>query len=504
MGKRGLLLSATAALTVTLFIIPAAMNGVQAGSPLEPALQTCDPNPPDDYKKQISGTVDGDELDITISSRFGGAVESLTWRGKEFINIYDHGRQISYAWAMNDFGECYNPTEPGTARDGLGPTSSSQLLEVCQPAENILTTRTQPAYWLAPGESGFCDRGATTAINDEILSDQYLDKTIQIGYQGIDNVIEFNATITLPQDFQVVQLEIPTGYLTYEFTQYWNLNPETGELMEAQPQELQEPWSFLNVSNLPPILSTPDGQYAMGAYTAEPIAYYTILAYTVPNPADRTNKWNMVMREEDVPAGQLSYQSFAIVGTLEDVQAAMIELYQLHPSELSPAEGYFDVVSCQNIAGWAWDPGKPDEPVDVAIYDVAADGSETLLVEVPADRYREDLETALGDNGVHGFDLPASQVIPDGQPHTLRVYAVNDDPRLPDRILYNNDKPITCPQFEPAATATANTSTYTPDGDPSAGATETTGATPLLPCLANILPLGLGAVLLFKRRKPNL
>ena len=45
--------------------------------------QTCDQNLSDDYVQQISGMVDGDELVLQVSARFGGAVDSITWRGKE-------------------------------------------------------------------------------------------------------------------------------------------------------------------------------------------------------------------------------------------------------------------------------------------------------------------------------------------------------------------------------------------------------------------------------------
>ena len=62
---------------------------------------------------------------MSSPSGFPGAwparLNSLTWRGKEFVNDYDHGREISYAWAFDGYGECFNPTEPGAARDGLGP-----------------------------------------------------------------------------------------------------------------------------------------------------------------------------------------------------------------------------------------------------------------------------------------------------------------------------------------------------------------------------------------------
>ena len=86
--------------------------------PTRPNPEGCTSNPSSSYTETISGIVKGDPLELRITGRFAGAIDSLTWRGKEFINNWDHGREIAYAWGMNDLGECLNPTEPGSANDG--------------------------------------------------------------------------------------------------------------------------------------------------------------------------------------------------------------------------------------------------------------------------------------------------------------------------------------------------------------------------------------------------
>ena len=43
----------------------------------------------------IRGKVGDDELVITTTSRLAGAIHSLTWKGKEFIDSVDHGRQLA-------------------------------------------------------------------------------------------------------------------------------------------------------------------------------------------------------------------------------------------------------------------------------------------------------------------------------------------------------------------------------------------------------------------------
>jgi len=468
---------------------------------LEPIVlslnQTCDQNPPDDYVQQITGIVGGDELVLKVSTRFGGAVESITWRGKEFINIFDHGRQISYAWGMDGYGECLNPTEPGSASDLFKLSSTSQLLEVCRPESNLLTTTVQPAYWLAPGESGFCDGGAVEAVNDTLISDHLLHKTIEIGYGGIENVIAFTAEITTSESYKTLYLEAPTGYLTDEFTNYWRYNPGTGELEKPESQPLVEPWSFVHASKLPPILATEDGAYAMGAYTSENVIVYEILMYDVPNRADRTNKWNIVIHENPAPAGVYTYQSFIIVGTLEQVTEGMSRLFELHPTDFAPPEGYVDVANCDVIDGWAWDPKTPNQPIDVEVHRVNEDDTETTLFTTTADRYREDLPAALGDNGVHGYNIKTGDVLHSGEEQTLRVYGLNSNPNLPPRALIPASVTLECPQYSPTLTKepteTLPASTEQPDAP--------TGGSPSLPCVGGMLPLIIGVAFWSKRER---
>lgn len=69
---------------------------------------------------------------ITTTIRLAGAIRSLTWDGKEFIDSQDHGRQLQSA-ANFDCGkpfvpEGFNPTEAGSRRDGAGDRSSSKML----------------------------------------------------------------------------------------------------------------------------------------------------------------------------------------------------------------------------------------------------------------------------------------------------------------------------------------------------------------------------------------
>ena len=401
--------------------------------------ETCVTNPPVGYSRTIEGTVSGDPVYLRVSAQFAGAVDSLVWRGKQFINIYDHGRQISYAWQMDRHGECLNPTEPGSASDLFKPGSTSLLKQVCQRERNRLSTSTQAAYWTAPGETGFCDSGTTKAVNEQALSDHILNKQITIGYEGIENAILFDATLTLPRDHSWLGLEFPTAYLTSEFDTFWRYDPQTKKLNISKSDPVREPWSFTSSGGLPPIIATEDGQFALGAYTDETIITFEQLRYEVNNPHDTTSKWNIIIHETPAPAGEYRYKTFAIIGTLEDVTRAMDALYEINPIDSQPPVGYVDQANCSVINGWAWDPDLPNQSLEVAFYDVAEDGTRTFIRNRSAKNFRADLITALGDNGKHAFKIPTSKILKGETTRTIAIEAIHPEsnkayPLVPSQI----------------------------------------------------------------------
>ncbi len=424
--------------------LTAAQRG--AGQPLDPALTDgpdalgCVTDPPDGYARVITGMVDGDPVELRVSTRFGGAVGSLTWRGMEFLNIYDHGRQISYAWFLDDHGECLNPTEPGSASDLFAQTSTTIVHEICSDAANRLSTRISPAFWTQPGQSAFCDNGTLEAVNTELVSDDMLEKVTQIGYERIENVIVFDSTITLYGDHDLLRAEVPTAYLTGAFSARYRFDPRDGSLTPVtESMDVTAPWSFVDNSGLPAILASEDGAFALGAYTARPGALYQILHYESSNPLDETNKWNILFSVAPAPAGRYDFRTFGVIGTLEQVHEGMVALAALHPVDLTPEEGFVDRADCDWIAGWAWDPDAPDRAMIVDVFALDGD-SRALVASVDAGQYRPDLEAALGDGGRHAFEFETDLILPDGGQgaFTMEVRASADGlrgtPLVPNRF----------------------------------------------------------------------
>lgn len=79
------------------------------------------------------------DLFIGASRRMGGAIDSLVWGHKEFINSWDHGRELQMATNVHPFGECFNPTEAGAGSDSTGPSTKSRLQAISAKGNNLIT-----------------------------------------------------------------------------------------------------------------------------------------------------------------------------------------------------------------------------------------------------------------------------------------------------------------------------------------------------------------------------
>ncbi len=92
-------------------------------------------------------------------------------------------------------------------------------------------------------------------------------------------------------------------------------------------------------------------------------------------------------------------------------------------------------VTCEEVVGWAWERGKPNEPLTV---DILVD---TILVgRVKAGDFREDLkERGLGD-GRRAFRFAIPPYVRDGQAHTVEARVLGSG-----RMLHGTPEVVTCP-----------------------------------------------------------
>jgi hypothetical protein len=266
------------------------------------------------------------EIVITTTARVAGAIHSLTWGGKEFVDSFDHGRQIQSA-SNFDSGkefvpEVFNPTEAGGLADGRGETSTSRLLELSAKG-NELVTLNRMAFWLKPGEKS----QGRPARNAAALSDHYLAKRVVIGYKDLPHAIEYRVTFLVPagERHNYAQFEAVTGYMPPEFGTFLRFDAKEGKLepLSDGPGEQADPV----------VLATADGKHAMGVYSPDqPSKGFEQAGYgRFRFKAEKVVKWNCVFRvrrEGGVPGGEYRFRCFLVVGTSRDCEATLVALHK--------------------------------------------------------------------------------------------------------------------------------------------------------------------------------
>ena len=274
---------------------------------------------------EISGTIGGKPLVIRTTSRLAGAIDSVKWNGVEFIDSHDHGRQLQSALNadVDDVFhvECYNPTEAGSVVDALGPKSTSRL-EFLSTKDGILSTRTRMAFWLAPGMKS----GGKLAQNTTLLSGHILNKQVRIGRPGMDHVLDYKVTFTVPADrpHKFLQFEALTGYMPWSFSEELHFDAKTSTLVPLPRQDGEQ--------RDPVVLSTPSGSHAMGVFTPErPRAGQPAVGFgRFKFEHEKVVKWNCVFRirqDKPIPPHH-SFQLYVVIGTREDCRRTLAALTQ--------------------------------------------------------------------------------------------------------------------------------------------------------------------------------
>ncbi len=339
--------------------IPGCGGGIQpiaGGTPPSAPVPTPNPAPVGNTPIVVTGTtiVGGGAVPIAITvdgPRFGGAVSSLNWNGKEFINIHDHGRQLQSAMQVDGYKECNNPTEAGSEHDGTGSRSSSVMTGFAKQAPNVMLTQANMAYWNWRGVTGACVRGKDPRVNQP-LSNHLLNKRIQIGEFDDPRLIKYDVQFQHPAGSynESLTYEFLTGYLTPEFIQYSYILPNGGLRMVDASSNINisgngfPPGSFQSRPAGkghydPIILSNASGSHAMGVYVPRSQLvncksnfhgygmYYFNLGGSGPNAAG-TAKWSLAVddsaRSSCIRNNTRSFVVYLAVGTLAEVHQSIV------------------------------------------------------------------------------------------------------------------------------------------------------------------------------------
>jgi hypothetical protein len=260
---------------------------------------------------------------VATADHNAGAITSITWGGREFIDDKDHGRQCQSASSFDYQGESFNPTEAGASvwTDGYNPSPSSSKLIWEVTAGNKILTRSQMAYWYP--------------VAGARLSRHYLQKTVTVGLEGLPNVIEHTVYFTIPEDemHTYAQFEALTCYMHKDFRNFYTLTIErhwSGDRIRTEV--VAAPLSDGPGEQIKPIFfSTDDGKYAIGVYSPTlPQAGWPHGGHGRWRFWD-TMKWNVVYRFlNPAPGATYTFTQYIIVGSTEDVMRDMATLMKRH------------------------------------------------------------------------------------------------------------------------------------------------------------------------------
>jgi hypothetical protein len=272
----------------------------------------------------------GSTITLKTSLKFSGAVNSLVFRGMEFVDTTDHGRLLQSAVSFNGLGECYNPTEGGSAKDSK-VEESSKLLSTTK-IGNKLWTFSYMGYWLEPNyyyESG-CN-GDTSKVyseNKTIRSNVLLEKQVVVGLTNFPNVIVHNVAYHVSETYESAVFEASTIYATRKFTKSIYYNLTTSESID--PNGIQ------GEQQHPIILYSEDEKNAIGIYSPNlPQNYYGDLVgygWFGDSGLFGFNKSNCVFRSKDVNPNSYKFQCMYAVGTLKEVKETLIKLNSVYKS----------------------------------------------------------------------------------------------------------------------------------------------------------------------------
>lgn len=282
---------------------------------------------------------------VANGTQFAGAVQSIVWGGKEFVNKHDHGRLFQTALQVDHYGECHNPTEAGCVKDVGTKKSTSVLKGVHLSADGTeLSTEVQAASWAVnPDGTANCRKGSAgisqptkTTISKRVRLNPTVRGTVH------PRVIEWNVSVDCPDAKEHLGIEILTGYLPEDFRTVMHMDIKKGTLHRVTSWESLNDASdgypdgstFKGVSPLkdPVIWCTEDGSHAIGVIRpvstigkCEPAPSYEVFQFKLGGEGPDGNSCSKFSVVSHAPLSCFTHRSsfrvYLVVGSLQEVHA---------------------------------------------------------------------------------------------------------------------------------------------------------------------------------------
>ena len=267
-------------------------------------------------------------LQLQAAPGFAGAVSSIRFRGREYIDAADHGRELQGAVQFG-LGECLNPTLAGASRDPPG-LSSSELLSIQADGAHYRAS-TRMAYWARPGARCTLGPGSQgVAANTTRVSDLVYSQDMASGYEGHANAILTHIDVRSRQPRPPASVEVLTGYMPPDFDTFLAYDEQDRRFREAVALEFRS-----QERDTPLILATRDGRSAMGVIGLSA----SLAPHYVGFHSATVGKWSVVYRESTPFApGLHRYACVWIIGTRSEVEATRSDIVQRGQSAIQREE----------------------------------------------------------------------------------------------------------------------------------------------------------------------
>eukprot|EP01084_Bolivina_argentea_P178830 309089_1 len=254
-------------------------------------------------------------LYVSASNRMAGAIDSIVFKNIEYVNAWNHGRNLQISISINNNGPCFNPNEAGSQNDNQTNQSTSILKNISS-NNNTLITSNVPAFWLSTGDE--------CAINKVNISMFDIEKNVKInfGYQGMW-WITYKFNVTVPMDINELIIESPMLYVNDFLNTFWWEDGDGG----VYP---------VNVSNNMGGNYTSSGNFNLIAASEDANMAITLVPSNMPDQSlqfkienllgleqelQKTVKLSAIQKYYNISAQSvLSFETFICVGTVMDVQ----------------------------------------------------------------------------------------------------------------------------------------------------------------------------------------
>ncbi|MGV3560124.1 putative Ig domain-containing protein [Larkinella arboricola] len=126
-------------------------------------------------------------------------------------------------------------------------------------------------------------------------------------------------------------------------------------------------------------------------------------------------------------------------------------------------DGYLDLVSCLNVAGWVWNRDQPNTPVTIEFLVGSNLSSARVVGTIEANLFRQDLKDNGKGNGSHGYRWDTPEELKNNQ-----TYSIWGRVKGSDYLLKGSPKTLTCNGDTPSnpTTPTKPTEPTTPVDSP--------------------------------------